>query len=77
MPVGRHADVGFSSDPPAKFWMKAIPDNVTCTVRAKRIEPTSVFHFWKRSIQLRKAHDVLVSGSYRVLDVPVPAPEEG
>ncbi|CAD6936175.1 unnamed protein product [Tilletia controversa] len=68
---------GFFSDPSAKFWMKFNPDNITCNVRVQRTDPTSVFHFWKRSIQLRKAHDVLVYGSYRVLDIPVPAPEEG
>ncbi|CAD6899356.1 unnamed protein product [Tilletia controversa] len=77
MPWGDTPSAGFSSDPSAKFWMKFNPDNITYNVRAQRTDPTSVFHFWKRSIQLRKAHDVLVYGSYRVLDIPVPAPEEG
>ncbi|KAE8226684.1 hypothetical protein CF319_g769 [Tilletia indica] len=77
MPWDDTPSAGFTSNPSTKSWMKVNPDNVSCNVASQLSDSSSVFHFWKRSIQLRKKHDVLVYGSYRVLDIPVQAPGDG
>ncbi|KAL9932778.1 hypothetical protein V8E36_008477 [Tilletia maclaganii] len=79
MPWDDTPGAGWSpSNDPSNYWMSVNPDNTKCNVRAQRADPSSVFHLWKRAIALRKTHDVLVYGSFRVLDFPgVVASNEG
>ncbi|KAK0539742.1 hypothetical protein OC835_001004 [Tilletia horrida] len=79
MPWDDTPSAGFSSDPSAqsKFWMKVNPDNVHCNARAQLADPTSVFHFWRRALALRKSEaDLLVYGAYHLLHIPAAVKEE-
>ncbi|KAK0553676.1 hypothetical protein OC845_001148 [Tilletia horrida] len=76
MPWDETPSAGFSSDPNAKFWMDVNPDNRVCNVKAQLADPQSVFHFWRHAIQIRKTHDVLVYGSFQLLEFPAERQED-
>ena len=52
------AHAGFTT---GTSWMRVNDDYKDCNVAAQVDDPDSVLGFWKRALQTRKAHDVLVS----------------
>ena len=44
--------------------MRVNDDYKECNVAVQVNDPTSVLSFWKRALQIRKVHDVLVSRSF-------------
>ncbi|KAF1942721.1 glycoside hydrolase [Clathrospora elynae] len=65
---------GFSPpDSTAMPWMRPLDDAATCNVAQQQSDKSSVLAFWKRILQVRKAHnDLLVHGQYDDLDVEDP-----
>ncbi|MCP3032523.1 alpha-glucosidase [Halobacillus sp. A1] len=57
-------NAGFTSGLP---WMKVNPNYVRINVEKSMASPDSIFNFYKRLIQLRKDHSVLVYGSYQLV----------
>ena len=60
--AGRYA--GFGTGAP---WIAVNPNYKEINAQAEMSDETSVFHCYKRLIQLRKEHDVIVYGSYEPL----------
>lgn len=57
---------GFST---AKPWMRANDDYPKVNVKAQEGDPASVLSFWRRMLQLRKAHrELFVHGDFEMLD---------
>lgn len=55
---------GFSSTPP---WMKVNQNYSTVNVENQIEDKNSIYHFYKKVIQLRKAHEIFIYGSYHLL----------
>ncbi|MGA9232939.1 MAG: alpha-amylase family glycosyl hydrolase, partial [Exiguobacterium oxidotolerans] len=55
---------GFSEATP---WIDVAPNYTDINVKAAVANPDSVFHHYKKLIQLRKQYDVLTNGMYRLL----------
>ncbi|WP_096273909.1 glycoside hydrolase family 13 protein [Paucisalibacillus globulus] len=54
---------GFSTGSP---WMKVNPNYTEINVEAEMKNPNSIYHYYKKLIQLRKEYEVLVYGSYDI-----------
>lgn len=52
---------GFTTGTP---WIGVNPNYLTVNAEAQREDPDSVFHYYRRLIQLRKEHPVIVHGSF-------------
>ncbi|MBP1154126.1 MULTISPECIES: alpha-glucosidase [unclassified Paenibacillus] len=57
-------NAGFTSGTP---WIKVNPNYKEINVAAALADPDSVFYYYKKLIQLRKEHEVMVYGSYEPL----------
>jgi oligo-1,6-glucosidase len=55
---------GFTSGTP---WIGANPNYVSINVAAARADPESIYAYYQRLIRLRRAHPVIVYGSYDLL----------
>ncbi|WP_349410114.1 alpha-glucosidase [Pseudalkalibacillus sp. SCS-8] len=55
---------GFSTHQP---WIGVNPNYETLNVKAQQHDPNSILAFYKKMIQLRKNHDVLIYGNYDLL----------
>ena len=66
-PIQWSADTnaGFTAGVP---WIKVNPDYRTVNVAAEERDTSSVLHYFRRMIRLRKAEPVLVYGRYQLLD---------
>ena len=58
------ANAGFTTATP---WMKVNPNYREINVAQARRDPDSVFHYYRRLIQLRREHSIIVYGSYDLL----------
>jgi oligo-1,6-glucosidase len=58
-------NAGFTAGVP---WIKVNPDYRTVNVAAEERDTSSVLHYFRRMIRLRKAEPVLVYGRYQLLD---------
>lgn len=58
------ANGGFSDASP---WLGVNPNHTWLNAASQMQDETSVYHFYKRLIALRKKHDVLISGTYELL----------
>ncbi|MFC7098577.1 alpha-glucosidase [Halobaculum marinum] len=56
-------NAGFTA-PDAEPWIRLHEDHRTVNVETQRTDTTSVWHYYRRLIDLREAHDVLVYGDY-------------
>jgi oligo-1,6-glucosidase/alpha-glucosidase len=63
-------NAGFSTGDP---WMKVNPNYVDINVEEQKCDKDSVLNFYKQLIKIRKQHDVLVYGSYKLLAEEDPA----
>lgn len=59
-----HENAGFTDGTP---WMKVNPNYETINVEQQKKDSDSIYHFYKKMIQLRKKHEVFVYGEYRLL----------
>ena len=59
-----NANAGFTTGTP---WIKVNPNYQEINVAAALADPDSVFHYYKKLIQLRKANPVIVYGRYDLL----------
>ncbi|MGF9887283.1 alpha-glucosidase [Priestia megaterium] len=57
-------NAGFSTGNP---WMKVNPNYVDINVEEQKSDKDSVLNFYKQLIKIRKQHDVLVYGTYKLL----------
>ena len=57
-------NAGFSTGTP---WIDVNPNYREVNARAQQQDPESVFSYYKKLIRLRKEHDIIVYGSYRLL----------
>ncbi|MDO6850057.1 alpha-glucosidase [Priestia megaterium] len=57
-------NAGFSTGTP---WMKVNPNYVDINVEEQKSDKDSVLNFYKQLIKIRKQHDVLVYGTYKLL----------
>lgn len=57
-------NAGFSTGNP---WMKVNPNYVDINVEEQKSDKNSVLNFYKQLIKIRKQHDVLVYGTYKLL----------
>ncbi|SHG47326.1 glycoside hydrolase family 13 protein [Ornithinibacillus halophilus] len=57
-------NAGFSDGNP---WMKVNPNYTEINVEKELNNPDSIYHYYKKMIQLRKEHDVLVYGNYDLI----------
>lgn len=57
-------NAGFSTGTP---WIGVNPNYREVNARAQQQDPESVFSYYKKLIRLRKEHDIIVYGSYRLL----------
>lgn len=55
---------GFTSGTP---WLKVNPNYKEIHVEKARKDPNSIYHYYKKMIEIRKAHPALVYGSYELL----------
>jgi glucan 1,6-alpha-glucosidase len=58
-------NAGFTSGKP---WMPIHPNHATINAEAALADPDSVFHHYRKLIQLRKAHNVFRDGWFELLD---------
>lgn len=58
------ANAGFSSGAP---WLKLNPNYPAINAAEALADPNSVFHYYRQLIRLRKAHPVIVYGTYELL----------
>ncbi len=58
-------NAGFTNGTP---WLKINPNYVQVNAAAALADPDSILHHYKKMIQLRKQHEVLVYGAYQDLD---------
>jgi glycosidase len=54
-------NAGFTDGDP---WMPVNPNYETVNVESERANPDSVFHYYRRLVELREDHDVVVYGEY-------------
>ena len=57
-------NAGFTSGTP---WMKVNPNYESINVELQKQDSDSIYHFYKKMIQLRKKYEVFVYGEYRLL----------
>ena len=57
-------NAGFTDGTP---WMKVNPNYETINVEQQKKDANSIYHFYKKMIQLRKKYEVFVYGEYRLL----------
>lgn len=55
------ANAGFTVGKP---WMKVNPNYTHINVKEQMADPNSVYHFYKKLIELRKQHEVFIYGKY-------------
>jgi len=55
------ANAGFTVGKP---WMKVNPNYTNINVKEQMADPNSVYHFYKKLIELRKQHEVFIYGKY-------------
>ena len=58
-------NAGFTTGKP---WMPVNPNYTEINAEAALADPDSVFHYYRKLIQLRKTYDVLRSGTFTLLD---------
>jgi oligo-1,6-glucosidase len=58
------ANAGFTTGKP---WIKANPNYSQINVEQAQADPESVFHYYRRLIELRRQHPIMVYGSYELL----------
>ncbi|KAF6599672.1 alpha-amylase family glycosyl hydrolase, partial [Bacillus sp. EKM420B] len=58
------ANGGFSDASP---WLGVNPNHTWLNAASQMQDETSVYHFYKRLLALRKEHGVLISGTYELL----------
>ncbi|MFV8828610.1 glycoside hydrolase family 13 protein [Alkalihalobacterium sp. APHAB7] len=58
------ANAGFTSGEP---WIQVNPNYKKVNAKQAMEDPNSIFHFYRKLIQLRKQHEVVVYGSYHLL----------
>jgi oligo-1,6-glucosidase len=63
------AQAGFTTGMP---WIKVNPDFTTINVAVEEKDPTSILHYFRRVVQLRKDNPVLVYGRYTLVDADNP-----
>jgi glycosidase len=56
---------GFTTGEP---WIRVAPNYREINVEAAMADPASIFHYYRRLIALRKAHPVIVQGSFELLE---------
>ena len=56
---------GFTKGTP---WIRLNPNYRQINAEKEREDPDSVFHFYRKLIRLRKENDIIVYGSYQLLD---------
>ena len=57
------ANAGFTQGAP---WMKVNPNYQEINVKVQEDNPNSILHFYKRMIQLRKQHECLIYGDFKL-----------
>ncbi|PQD95464.1 glucohydrolase [Pradoshia eiseniae] len=57
------ANAGFTQGAP---WMKVNPNYKEVNVKVQEDNPNSILHFYKRMIQLRKQHECLIYGDFKL-----------
>src|SRR5699024_4940980 len=57
-------NAGFTSGNP---WMKVNPNYKTINVEESLVDGESIYHYYKRLIQLRKEYEVLIYGNYELI----------
>ncbi|AHV95996.1 glycoside hydrolase family 13 protein [Paenibacillus sabinae] len=62
----------WSSEPQAGFttstpWLAVNPNYTEINVENALADPDSIFHYYKRLIELRKEHDIIVYGDYKIV----------
>jgi oligo-1,6-glucosidase len=57
-------NAGFTTGTP---WIPVNPNYKEINVKAALADPKSVFHYYKKLIQLRKQHDIIVYGTYDLI----------
>lgn len=55
---------GFTTGTP---WMKVNPNYIEINVERERKSPDSIYHYYKKLIQLRRGNDALIYGSYELI----------
>ncbi|WP_010094253.1 glycoside hydrolase family 13 protein [Ornithinibacillus scapharcae] len=55
---------GFSTGNP---WMKVNPNYTEINVEAELKDPNSIYHYYKKLIEIRKEHQVFIYGSYHLI----------
>jgi alpha-glucosidase len=58
------ANAGFTTGTP---WLKVNPNYPEINVQAELADPNSIHHYYRKLIELRKAHDVAVYGAYDLI----------
>ncbi|WP_083180568.1 glycoside hydrolase family 13 protein [Paenibacillus yonginensis] len=61
---GREDHAGFTTGTP---WLKVNPNYTEINVEQERLDPDSIYHFYKNLIKLRSEYEVAVYGSYDLL----------
>lgn len=64
MPWDASANAGFTSGTP---WIKVNPNYPTINVEQALADPNSIFYYYQQLMRLRKAHPLLVYGTYDLL----------
>ncbi|WP_078429218.1 glycoside hydrolase family 13 protein [Alkalihalobacterium alkalinitrilicum] len=59
-----HLNAGFTTGKP---WINVNPNYMKINAKRALEDPMSIFHYYKKLIQLRKTYDVIVYGSYQLL----------
>ena len=57
-------NAGFTTGEP---WLTVNPNHATINAEAAMADPDSVFHYYKKLVQIRKDYDVILSGSFTLL----------
>ena len=57
-------NAGFTTGDP---WLTVNPNHATINAEAAMADPDSVFHYYKKLVQIRKDYDVILSGSFTLL----------
>ncbi|TGD79537.1 glycoside hydrolase family 13 protein [Hymenobacter wooponensis] len=63
------ANAGFTTSTP---WLKVNPNYREINAAAEDKDPNSVLNYFRKAMALRKAHQVLLTGNYQLLDEPNP-----
>jgi oligo-1,6-glucosidase len=60
-----HENGGFTTGEP---WIKVNPNYKEINAEAAIADPNSIYHYYRKLIQLRKKHPIIVYGDYQLLD---------